>query len=222
MTRTIHLLAVGLIGVVLGCDGDEPPGLESVDCTADIRPSISLIIVDEGGVPIPSATASYAVDGGEEQDCEGAGSTLACGREEAGEFAGTVQAEGFNTDTFYQVVEADECHVMTEDIEYTMSPVDCTAQAFPSGEVWVTDSQGLEVTSGNVVWNMAAEDDLPEPCEYLKANRWTCGWEVEGDLVIEIDQAGPYQPFAQEVTVGSDECGVLTESLSAVLQYLDD
>ncbi len=38
----------------------------------------------------------------------------------------------------------------------------------------------------------------------------------------KIDNAGPYHPFAEVVTVSTDACGVLTESLSAVLQYLDD
>ena len=163
------------------------------------------------------------MDGGDELPCEGPGDgTFACGWEEAGEFVVNIDALGFGSDSFSETIEADECHVLTEVIEHTLYAVDCTDQAVPSIEVTVTDGQGADVTSADVVWNVAAEDDLPEPCMHQGANVWTCGEEVAGELVVEIDNAGPYEAYSQLVTVGADECHVITESLAAVLQYLPD
>ncbi len=217
MTRTTLALSLGLVVLTVGCPKPETA------CTDDARSSITLSVVDEMGVSINDATATYSVDGSAAQDCEGwSDGSFACGWEQAGTFEITVDAAGYDAQTITQDVAEDECHVITELIEVTLMPVACTGEEVPSVEVTVTDVQGMDVTSGDVMWNMAAEDDLPEPCHHQGGNVWTCAAEVAGELVIEIDNAGPYQPFAEYVTVTADECHVITEQLDAVLEYLPD
>lgn len=210
------ILPLGLLALTTGC-----PGSAEV-CTNDARSAISLTVVDEFGAPIVDTTAIYTVDGGDEQDCDGADGDYTCGWEMEGEFEVTVDAPGFQAYTFTQEVFSDECHVLTEVVEHTLFPLACTDQEVPSIEVTVTDSQGADVTTGDVVWNMAAEDDLPEACFNMGGNMWSCGYETEGELIVEISNAGPYEDYAQIVTVGADECHVITEQLDAVLNYLPD
>ncbi|MEM6930429.1 MAG: hypothetical protein AAF602_26060, partial [Myxococcota bacterium] len=133
-----------------------------------------------------------------------------------------IEAPGFDSDTFTQLVESDECHVITEVVERTLPSIACTDIALPSIEVTVTDTQGTAITAADVAWNMAAEDDLPEPCTSLGGNVWVCGEEQAGELAVEISNAGPYQAFREVVTVEADECHVITESLSAVLQFVPE
>ena len=217
MTRSSPLMPLGLLLLAAGCPGDDTA------CTTEARSSITVAVVDEDGASIDVATATYSVDGGAEIDCEDmSGGSLVCGWEVAGDLTVTVAASGYRTQTFTQRVEADECHVVGEVVEITLLAVDCTAEVVSSIEVTVTDSQGADVTSADVLWNMAAEDDLPEPCTQQGGNVWTCGEEAAGELVVEIDNAGPYEPYSQLVTVSEDECHVITEQLSAVLQYLPD
>lgn len=200
-----------------------PGGPTTVDCTTEARSSITLTVVDPDGADVPDATATYSVDGSADEDCESFGTGgLACGWELAGTFEVTVTAPGFAPSSFTQVVEADECHVITESVEHTLQPLDCTDEALPSIRVTVTDSQGAQITSADVSWNVAAEDDLNDPCTPLGGNVWTCGEEVAGELAVEITNAGPYEPYRQTVTVTADACHVLTEELDAVLQYLPD
>ncbi|MEN0065408.1 MAG: hypothetical protein AAGA48_24900 [Myxococcota bacterium] len=212
----LHRLSFALV-LLAGC-----PPLDTI-CTLEARPSIRLSVVDDLGVPVPGATATYTANGAELQPCfeDGPGG-LTCAWEVAGDFVVTIEAPGFEPDTFTQFVDEDECHVITEMVERTLMPINCTDIALPSIEVSVTDSKGTSIESADVVWNMAAEDDLPEPCTSLGGNVWTCGEEVAGELVVEISNAGPYEAYREVVTVSEDECHVITESLSAVLQVLAD
>ena len=217
MTKTLTLPLALVAGLMLtGCP-------EPIACDASAHASISMTVVDETGAPIPDATATYTVDGGAVQDCEDWGDgSLVCGIEEAGDFEITVDAWGFETATIQQTVGADECHVDGQVLEVELQAIACTEEALPSVLVTVTDSQGADVTTGDVSWNLADEDDLNEPCDWLGSNEWACGYETAGELRIDIENAGPYQPFSQLVTVTEDECHVITESMDAVLQYLPD
>ena len=221
MSRVLpSLFAFGFAALTLlpGCLGDD-----AQDCTTEARSSVSLTVVDEQGNALADADAVFAVDGGAERDCESMGNgAFVCGWEEAGAFTITVDAEGFGAKTVQLTVDADECHVQTEILEVTLEPVACTDEAVPSVLVRVTDGQGEDVTSGDVVWNVAEEDDLPEPCTNIGGNEWYCAEEVAGNIRVEISNAGPYQPFSEVVTVEADECHVITETLDAVLEYLPD
>jgi hypothetical protein len=216
VTRLFPLMPLCLVLVAAGCE-------VYTMCTDDRRSSLTVSVVDEAGAPIEGATGTYSIDGGVEANCdEGAAGMLTCGWEVAGDMTVTVSAKYHETQTFTERIEADECHVLGEEIEVTLLSVDCTAEVVPSIEVTVTDSQGVDITAADVMWNMAAEDDLPEPCTQQGGNVWVCGEEVAGELVVEIDNAGPYEPYRELVTVDEDECHVITEQFAAVLQYLPD
>ena len=216
MTRTAIILPLGLLMFAAGCPKPETA------CTDDIRESITLNVFDALGAAIDAATATYSVDGSPIEDCDAFGDgTMSCGTELVGEFTVTVDAQGFDPEVFVQFVDHDKCHVITEHVDVTLNPTACTADIVPSVEVTVTDSLGQDVTSGDVTWNMAAEDDLPEPCFY-QDNVWICGEEVEGELIIEINNVDSYAPYAQIVTVDADDCHVITEQLAVVLEPLPD
>ena len=127
-----------------------------------------------------------------------------------------------HTALYHVCVLLEECHVFTESAEVQLEGVACTDEVRPSVLVTVTDVQGVDVTSGDVAWNMADEDDLPEACTHIGANQWHCAEEVPGDIRIDITNAGPYEDFTQVVTVEEDPCHVITEELDAVLEYLPD
>ena len=217
MTKTLTTGAVlGAALLLTACD-------EPIACDAMARASITLDVVDESGTAIEDATATFTLDGGDIQDCDDMGSgSFVCAWEQTGDFEITVDAWGYDPTIIQQTITADECHVQGEAIEAVLMPEACTATEVPSVLVTVTDGQGADVTTGDVTWNLADEDDLNEPCDSLGGNQWVCGYEQAGDLRIEIDNAGPYEPFSQIVTVTADECHVLTEDLDAVLQYLPD
>ncbi|NCG19362.1 MAG: hypothetical protein GWP91_10175 [Rhodobacterales bacterium] len=216
MNRSAIILPLGLLMFATGCPKPETA------CTNDLRSSITLNVFDEFGDAIDAAMATYSVDGSAVEDCDAFGDgTMSCGNELGGEFTVTVDAQGFTPEVFVQFVDQDKCHVITEHVDVTLSPTACTANIVPSVQVTVTDSLGQDVTSGDVTWNMADEDDLPEPCFYQN-NVWNCGEEVAGELIIEINNADFYAPYAQVVTVDADDCHVITEQLAAVLEFLPD
>lgn len=216
MQRLLPFLPV-LTFALAGCP--EP----TIDCTAEARSSISLTLVDPDGAAIDDATVSYTVDGGDSEACEAfTNGSYACAYEVAGAFDVTIDAAGFEPDSFTVDVLEDECHVITQVVERTLTPEACPPVVLPSVEVTVTDSQGASIESADVAWNMAAEDDLPEPCTHVSGNVWTCAEEVAGEMAIEISNAGPYEAFRETVTVQADSCNVVTASLDAVLQYLPD
>ncbi|MCO4746885.1 MAG: hypothetical protein KC912_18960 [Proteobacteria bacterium] len=196
---------------------------QQTTCTAEARVSVMVEVIDAAGDLVVDPVGTYTVDGGAEADCESWGDgMLACGWEVPGEFSITVDGFGFTPETVSATVTGDTCHVGTEDVTVTLEGVDCTDSIEASVLVTVTDGQGAQVTAGDVVWNMADEDDLPEACDSIGGNQWHCGYEVAGDIRIDISNAGPYEAYSQVVTVEEGECHVVTESLAAVLEYLPD
>ncbi|TNE87973.1 MAG: hypothetical protein EP330_16940 [Deltaproteobacteria bacterium] len=192
-------------------------------CTTEARSSVIVFVEDSGGTPVADAEVVFTVDGGAEEACmDNDGGEFVCGFEQDGHFAITGDGWGFAPTTVEVDVDADACHVITETVTLVLEPVGCTEEEVPSVQVTVTDSQGTAITSADVAWNMADEDDLPEACESLGGNQWVCAYETAGDLRIDIDNAGPYEPYTTVVTVAEDECHVITEQLSAVLQFLPD
>ena len=112
MTRLVLPLALLL---TTACD--EP----FVACTDDLRYGISLTVIDEAGEAVPGTEVTYTVDGGDAEICDGADGEHACGPEVAGTYELTIEAEGFETQTLAQDVGQDECHVIPEVIEVTLT-----------------------------------------------------------------------------------------------------
>lgn len=219
MNRSIiaSIPALALLAAV-GCQ--DPDGDPPIDCTDEFVTSVVVDVVDDDGNLIEDATGVYTVDGGPEQDCEGAGGELACGGEEAGDFAITVDGFGYAAETIELTVGQGECHVIQEYVEVTLGPVSCTEEVVPSVVVTVTDSDGEAILDDvEVAWNMASEDDLPEPCWNVVDNEWSCAEEVSGELAIEVSAEG-YVDAREIVTVGFDECHVITESIQVALDAM--
>ena len=92
--------------------------------------------------------------------------------------------------------------------------VDCDTLAVASVNLIITDGTD-PVDDATVQYSLAGE--APVDCESISAaNEWVCGWEVSGDLTITVDAPG-FSPYTETVTVGSDACHVISESLDVVL-----
>ena len=216
MSKTV--VVGSLVGAVLlgGCD-------RMLNCTTEARSSVSVTVRDEAGAVLSDADVSYTVDGGEPADCEGFGSGgYVCGWEQEGTFEITIRALGFAVDTFTVQVGADECHVISEAVERTLTPADCTDEALPAVRVFVTDSQRAHIEAATLLWSIPDAELAPQDCFHLGGNAWACAEERYGDVEITVSDAGPYEPFSAIVEVEHDGCHPITETLDPVLQYLPD
>ena len=109
-----------LIGLALtGCDVGKDTGEEGVDCSADIKPSVVVSVVDADGSEILEAELTYSVDGGTEQPCD---EYNTCGQETAGEFTITASAAGYMPASETLTVESDICHVITQWVDLVLLP----------------------------------------------------------------------------------------------------
>ena len=192
-------------------------------CTEIAMASVNVTLVDELGERVAGADVQYTVDGGASDACEeqNAGS-YACGWELAGHFQITTNATGYDTDVFEVDVTEGECHVEPQTVQRTLSSLACTTQTFSTVVVDVTDVQGAEVTNATVEYSLFDSTDPAMACEQpLPGNQWTCGYEVQGDLRIDITHP-TYEPFFTVVTVPADECHVITQQVSAVLEFPPD
>ncbi len=92
--------------------------------------------------------------------------------------------------------------------------INCTADARVSVIVEVLDSAG-EDTAAEVFYD-AGDRDGEQACEQLDVGRYSCGYEVGGDLLIRA-QAEGFLQASESVFVDSDACHVFTESLTLEL-----
>ncbi len=96
--------------------------------------------------------------------------------------------------------------------------LDCTTEAVVS--VHVTIELGDDVTAipEDLAVTYAVDGGSPQPCESWSGELdWACGFEVAGDLVIEATAEG-YEPASAAVTVESDACHVIPETLTLTLE----
>lgn len=92
--------------------------LQPLDCTDELEPSVWLTLVDAGGGDVPDASATWSSDTAGEGICEDVGGDgLVCGFEIPGDLAITATAPGYEDVSTIVTVEADACHVITEDVE---------------------------------------------------------------------------------------------------------
>ena len=111
----------------------QPPekdsGLESVDCSADFRSSAIVSVEDKDGAPLSEVTVTYTVDGveGEYFESMDVVGSVYIGGEESGDFVVNLYAEiPFENDpccwdvgeaVLEFTIEADECHVITQELD---------------------------------------------------------------------------------------------------------
>ena len=111
-----------MAGVAAACGGDAGPS-----CTADIRPSVDLEVIDDAGARLSAVQVDYRVDGG-------AQATLVCDgvcwleTERPGSFAITASKAGWQTASTVVAVARDECHVITRSVVLVLRPEPSTAR----------------------------------------------------------------------------------------------
>lgn len=112
----------------LACADEAPEDEEEgVVCTADLRFS-TLVTVLDGDTPVVDAAVEYSVDGSAPRACEPLGNQFACGGEEAGDFLITATRRE-QSGSVAVTVEADECHVITQEVTLGLEPETEDAQA---------------------------------------------------------------------------------------------
>ena len=103
-----------------------------IACTEIFAYSSTITLVDSSGFPIEEADISYTVNGQEGTYIESfGGGVFAVGGEEAGDFVVTVHAEqnieddptcwNVGTGTAEYTIEADECHVIGQEIDLALT-----------------------------------------------------------------------------------------------------
>jgi hypothetical protein len=95
--------------------------LEPVTCTEQVVPSILITVVDDiTAEPVADVEVFYAPEGEHwfaPEPCDLHGGTFYCGYEQAGNIDITVEAPNYLSYSDRVFVPADECHVITQDLE---------------------------------------------------------------------------------------------------------
>lgn len=94
----------------------------------------------------------------------------------------------------------------------------CSTEARGSVLVTLTDGSGGPIADATVTFR--ADGAAETPCDGLPDGTFVCGWEVDGDVTVTAT-AWRHAPATETVTVGRDDCHVLTEALTLVLDPLD-
>jgi hypothetical protein len=208
---------VAVLAVAAAC---EPVG--GRDCTLMAVSSVTLNVENEAGARISGSTATYSVDGGEPVACEALGGNgdFVCGWEVAGDLTITASAPGYQEASQTVTVEADECHVVTEELTLTLQEAECNDDAvLPSIRVTVVGSTGESLSDVWVAYTPEGAED-PNDC-YETGGVWLCGQEESGTFTVAAG-AGGHQTESVEVTVGHDECHVITEDVTFELDWSPD
>jgi len=110
LSRLMTVLLLGLCA----CEEVLP---EEFDCTADVRVSVTVQVLDSAGGDIAAEVFYDAGDVDGEQACELMDlGGYSCGYEVGGELLIRAQAEGFLQASESVFVESDACHVITESL----------------------------------------------------------------------------------------------------------
>ena len=127
-----------IISLFVACQskGDEPEnpedtGPEGIDCSADFRSSALVTILDQSGAPLTGVEVSYTVNGEEGNHIDSwVNGTYVIGGEEAGDFVVSMYVEiaqendpccsDVGEGTLEFTIEADECHVITQEFETSL------------------------------------------------------------------------------------------------------
>lgn len=93
-------------------------------CTTDNTTSVRLFVVDEAGLEVDDATATYVVAGASPEACEGPYETMFnCAWDAPGEFTVTAEAPGYEPASDVAVVVEDGlCHVVTRELTLVLVP----------------------------------------------------------------------------------------------------
>ncbi len=97
--------------------------MQPVVCTSEVVPSVFATVTDESGLGIADASVAYeAVERGVSGDCESSDALhFRCGEELPGAIAVSATAPGYAPQTAEVLVEANACHVVTEEIGFMLA-----------------------------------------------------------------------------------------------------
>lgn len=97
---------------------------EDVDCTDVEVPSVHATVVGSGGEALTGVAVTWThADSFDPQPCDPYSGGWACGWEEAGTLVVTATADEHAEKSATVEVSADECHVLTEDVELALDLV---------------------------------------------------------------------------------------------------
>lgn len=116
------LTALTLSAVSLLCLSACQPPEDDIACTEEARVSVSVEVVDAEGADILDAIVQFDAGDGA-VDCESWDGVFACGTEIAGELEILISAPGFEDHSETVTVEADKCHVLSEDLRVELVEV---------------------------------------------------------------------------------------------------
>jgi len=208
-----------LLGLLAGCaDGLIPD--DRFDCTAEMVPSTIVTVVDELGGAIPSATVTHTLEDGVPTACddEGRPGVFVCGWEQRGLITIAADATGHTEELAAVTVSGDACHVETKFVTLTLPELNCPDVERPAVLVSPVDSSGNPVADATVdAIPVDANWTAPEPCETQNNATWSCLPQMAGE--IEIGVTSPtVGTWYDVVSVPSDECGPITQSISPVVE----
>lgn len=207
---------IALIALVAGCPAAIP---DDIDCTAEARASVQITVVDTFGGKIPNAELTFRVDGGDAQPCEqlGGAGEFVCGWEQAGDITVTATAEGYFVQEAAVRVNADECHVITEQLTVTLDEIICTDEIVYAVIVEPINEAGESLQRARVEAMPYGENwTHPEPCMDLGLGQYACGegWTGEVEIWVSDRSAGSWYDV---IDVPFDECGPITQTVRPVV-----
>ena len=211
MRAITALTTIAALTTLTGCDE-----INTV-CTDHLAWSVELTLEDGDGGLIEDAQVSIT-DGTITEECYGYEGVYSCGAELAGDLTVIASAPGFSPDELDITVEADECHVITEQATLTLWPMDCTAEVVSSASVTVVDEDGAAIEEARVSYAPVSEyTDESIACEG-HSGVYYCGEEIAGELDIFVDADG-FDSHSERITVEMtpDNCHVITEQVDVVL-----
>ena len=209
--KNITILSIATLAALGGCS--------EVLCTAEVRYSVALSLINEDGAAVEGAVVEIT-DGVITEACQELDAGLySCGEELSGELILSMSSDGYYAEELDVTVEAGECGVLTEEITHTMMMVSCTTQIVPAVEVSVLDEDGAAIADAQVSYAPLSEDIGAEHIGCSSEGEvFFCGEDEPGNYDILAEAEG-FLPGSAAVTVEMDEfgCHVVTQSVDIVL-----
>ncbi len=204
--------------------------LEPIECTEEIVSSVLLTLADNEGNIFEAGSGAWAQWGLADADMSpqpcvpSSDGRWECGSEQSGPFeivAGRIGNYGTSTEVD---VAHDGCHPITEEVELELftATTPCTAVVETSIVLTVVNDAGDAITGADVTHNATwVPWFTPEPCFEAAAGEYHCGQELASSIDVSVTSED-YQNATETIFVTSDECHVITEQRTLVLDWLPD
>lgn len=214
-----------LTGCIIVTGEDKPAEGYGVEPGCDMMAvgSVNVTVTDAQGRPLRQASVEWRREDRDYRACEAMPEpgVWVCGWEEAGDLTVRVSAEGYQALEQVVHVPRGECHVEPQSLAVVLEPeTACTEELRTSVVVSLAGSEGEVLEGPEVWWELPGAGAPAQPCDRGE-EAWSCGYEVSGTLRVTGTAAG-HTSSTVDVEVGADECHVLTEYVSLVVEWLPD